>query len=390
MRKFSESNTKTKLNIQENSINYISAGQLQKYLDVVGKYLSDDCKYIIKYLIEHNDTYVNDLSNKSNGTGNALEDFYNRGVPSDESLKQLYKSIGVIKNSHRLLEIPVFQTYEQFNGIITKKTALDNVVLDLETERGRNNVVKQYTPIVWKIVRQYAGKSNLEVDELYSAALEGLTWAMNEYGKRTPKRNTDEKLQEVVNAQTFGQYAAWRMVHSILGNIENVSRVVRVPKSQQQAEREKTGSNTKSNSISGDNIISNGKGEKSSNSKTYFDLVGGYENAGKNLDQEDLDKLWKRVYQKLEQQFDKKTLDIYYDVYGINGHEKMKSKDIAAKYGVVPSAISYYTGKIYNFMRQDKEMFGMLTDIFELMKECQNDKDREYDFTEPITLDTIL
>jgi DNA-directed RNA polymerase specialized sigma subunit len=250
--------------------------------------------------------------------------------------------------------------------------------------------VKQYTPIVWKIVRQYAGKSNLEVDELYSAALEGLTWAMNEYGKRTPKRNTDEKLQEVVNAQTFGQYAAWRMVHSILGNIENVSRVVRVPKSQQQAEREKTGSNTKSNSISGDNIISNGKGEKSSNSKTYFDLVGGYENAGKNLDQEDLDKLWKRVYQKLEQQFDKKTLDIYYDVYGINGHEKMKSKDIATKYGVVPSAISYYTGKIYNFMRQDKEMFGMLTDIFELMKECQNDKDREYDFTEPITLDTIL
>ena len=391
MRNFSQINeAKSRLNIQEDSINYIPSGQLQKYLDNVGKYLSDDCKYIIDYLIAHNDTYVKDLSNKTDSTGNALEDFYNRGVPSDDSLKELYKAIGKIKNSHRLLEIPVFQTPSQFEGIASNKMSLDSVVLDLETEKGRNETAKRYDAIVWKLVRQYAGKSNLEVDDLYSAGLRGLAWAINEYGKKSPTRDTDEKVQKIANSQSFGQYAAWRIRQSILGEIESFSRVVRVPKSQQQAERNASGTNTKNNAISGDNVIGDGKGDKSSNSKTYFDLVGGYENAGKNLDQEDLDKLWNRVYQKLEQEFDKKTLDIYYDVYGIKGHEKLKSKDIAAKYGVVPSAISYYTSKIYNFMRQDSEMFAMLTDIFELMKECQNEKDHEYDFTEPISLDVIL
>ena len=43
---------KQKLEIQEDSINFIDATDLKKYLDIAGRFLTDETKYIVDWLIE--------------------------------------------------------------------------------------------------------------------------------------------------------------------------------------------------------------------------------------------------------------------------------------------------------------------------------------------------
>ena len=93
--------------------------QLKKYLDVAGKFLSEETKEIVNWLIVNNDSYISDLSNDEDE--NALAGFYKAGVPKDEHLKELYKLIGTIVKSGRTLEIPVFQTKSQFESILNNR-----------------------------------------------------------------------------------------------------------------------------------------------------------------------------------------------------------------------------------------------------------------------------
>ena len=116
MKNFSEFNEAKKaeeLNIQDDTINYANVEDLKSYLTIANKYLSPETKEIIDWLIVNNETYLHDLDPKGTAE-NALAAFYNRGVPSEEDLKELYKCIGKVKLADRLLEIPVFQTKEQF------------------------------------------------------------------------------------------------------------------------------------------------------------------------------------------------------------------------------------------------------------------------------------
>ena len=122
------------LDVQEDAIGYIGAGDLKKYLDIANKFISDDTKTIINYIIDNNDKF---------GAKDSLQNFYSRGIPKDETLKSIYKAIGKLKKSGRLLEIPQFQTKEQFEGIINKTISPDEILLDLQTEAGRSGIVKK-------------------------------------------------------------------------------------------------------------------------------------------------------------------------------------------------------------------------------------------------------
>ena len=84
------------LDVQEDAIGYIGAGDLKKYLDIANKFISDDTKSIINYIIDNNDKF---------GAKDSLQNFYSRGIPKDETLKSIYKAIGKLKKSGRLLEI---------------------------------------------------------------------------------------------------------------------------------------------------------------------------------------------------------------------------------------------------------------------------------------------
>lgn len=375
MKKFSQvfEVAKPKLDIQDDTINYINVPDLKSYLTITDKFISVEAKSVVQYLIDNNEKYLSELGNDNDE--NVLAGFYNAGIKSNASevLKELYKNIGILYKKGRLMEIPVFQTKDQFQSIINKTEAPDAVILDLESEAGRNDVARKYDPLVHKIAKDFYGKSNLDYEDLLSAGRRGLVYAMNGYGKKT-KRNAADL--ETIVSKTFTQYAAFMIRISILEDIKDVSQTVRVPISQQNKERQETGRNTKSNTVSGDKEIGSSGDE---GNKSLFDFMGGTDNATRDIDEEDLQKLWDALYKKLEEKFDKTTLEIWYSSFGINGREKMKKKELAEKYGIVPSNVSYYLYKVNSYINSDKKILGMMEDIRDLMAECKHDKDMEYD-----------
>ncbi|MCH5166904.1 MAG: hypothetical protein J1F35_03340 [Erysipelotrichales bacterium] len=392
MKKLSQliNEAKQGLNLQEGTVNYVNKSDLEKYLEICKNFINDDAKYVVGWLIEHNDTYVKDLTAPSGSVNNALADFYNAGVPKDQNMKELYKRIGLLNKAGLILQIPVFQTKDQLEGILDKKVAPDEVFLDLTSEKGRNEVAKKYNALVWKIVRSFKGKSNFTLDELYSIGLEGLTWAMNNYGKshvETQKKKTankeDSELDEILNSEkekarkqyTFIKYAGYFIRIAILEAIKNESHLVRIPVSQQNRERKETGKNTKSMSISGETSISK---DKEGNSKSLFDTISGSENGHKNMDQEDIDKLWTDAKKILDKKFTDRQMGIFTDFLGVFGKESMSGKEVMKKYGLKnQSEISNNNSKIKSFMMKDPKLSKILREIYTLYAESRNENDDE-------------
>lgn len=376
---FNEAKSENQLDIQDNTINYISVEDLKKYLSIADKYLSQETKEIINWLIVNNQTYLHDLDPEMEAD-NALAAFYNKGVPKQEDLKELYKCIGTVKKSERLLEIPVFQTKEQFNDIINKKMSPDEILLDLKTEKGRSKVVSQYQPLIYKIVRQWIGKSKFGVDDLYSIALVGITYAMNSFGHKKVRGENGKWVEvsadEKTASYTFTQYAAYCINNAILEEIKHNSHLVRIPASQQSKDRKEKGFNIKNISISGSKKVGH---DSDGNGKTLFDYVDSGENGFKDVDSEDLKKLWATVYDKLEKQFKKRDLEIFYSLFGLNDYKKIKGKDIATKYNVVPSAITSTKTKIINFIKKDKQLWDIFKEILAIVGEAMQDKYNEED-----------
>ena len=368
MKKITEGKQKVNFEIQDNTINYISSAELKKYLDVAGKFLSEETKEIVNWLIVNNKTYVSDLSNDEDE--NALAGFYKAGVPKDEHLKELYKLIGLLVKSGRTLEIPVFQTKEQFESIINKTAAPDEIILDLKTEKGRAIVVQKYNALAHKIAHQWVGKINLSYEDLLGCCYEGLTYAMNNYGKKNKKSKAEDAA---VKSYTFGQFAAYCMLNQIKGNGVNDSHLVRIPTSQQKKERIEKGHNTKNLSVSGDKAV----GHDDEGGKTMFDFIGAANNTESGVNAADRQKLWDSIKKILSEQFDEKILDVWCSYWGLFGHKKLQNKEIAKKYNVANSNITYYCQKVNFFIKKNKKILDMFSELYELVKESINDKDRE-------------
>ncbi len=364
------------LSLQDDIMGYASADAIKEYLQKANRFLSVEAKEVCNWLIANNKTYMKDFG--------GLDKFYAKGAPKDPSLKALYKNIGLLSKKNQLMQIPVFQTEEQFDDILSGKISPDEVFIDLSSQAGRDKVAKQYTPLCHKIARSFAGKSNFSYDDLLGYAMEGLTLAMNNYGKsskQTKKKKDTEGIdmeleKEARKATTFLTYASYMIRIVILENIKNESHLVRIPVSVQNKERKETGRNTKSKSNSGDEAI--GKGDDKG--KSLFDFMNGDEDADKSLDKQDITKLWKGIQAILNKNFNEKTLDIFYSMNGLFGHEKMKAKDIMKKYGMKnPSEVSNSNWKILHFIKTDKVMKKAFAELYSLYKECLNDEDRRGD-----------
>ena len=375
MKTFTQLFEARQLDVQENGINYIDVEGLKKYLEVAKNFLSDAARLIIDYMIKNNKTYVETLGEKDNNE-NCLVAFYSRPRPASGELRDLYNALSELAKNNRLLEVPTLQTKEQFNAIISGSEAPDSIILDLKSEAGRNEVAKKYTKLVKKIVHQWTGKVNMTVDEIESAAWEGFTFAMNEYGKKKKYRDLDD--EQAVKTYTFGQFAAYMIRFAIAGEANNTSRLVRIPISAISKEKKEKGSIAKNNTISGDKKV----GGDDDGNKTLFDFVGGSDDVERSLDQQDLDKLWDEVYAILEKEFDKKVIEAWYSFMGLNGRERLKNKEIAEKIGCQPSLVTYYCNSVNSFIKNNKTVMKKMSEIYELMKECLHDREHDDDLVE--------
>ena len=374
MKKFTQLLEARQLDVQDNGLNFIDADDLKKYVEIAKNFLSQDAMTIINYMIKNNSTYVETLGR--NSKDNCLVAFYSRPRPASGELKDLYNALSSLDKNNRLLEIPTLQTKEQFNAIISGKEAPDSIILDLKSEEGRNALAKKWEKLVHKIAQQWRGKVNMTYDEIVSAAWEGFTNAMNSYGKKSAYKDTDD--EKAVKTYTFGQFAAYMIRFAIAGEVNNTSRLVRVPISAISKEKKEKGSIAKNNTISGDKKV----GGDDDGNKTLFDFVGGTDDGERTLDQQDLDKLWADVYRILEKEFDKKVIEAWYSFMGLNGREKLKNKEIAAKIGCQPSLVSYYCNTVNNFIKNDTRVLSKMKEIYELMKECLHDREHDDDIIE--------
>lgn len=360
---------KQPLDIQDDTINYISGAELRQYLVIADKFISADAKDVINWLIEH-PNYVDDIAGPN--ADNALATFYDNGVPSTPVMKELYKSLGKVIKNGRMLEIPVFQTKEQFEAILDKKVSPDEIILDLTTEKGRNEIAKKYEPMAWKIARSYVGRSNLDLEELYAIGMEGIVWAMNKYGKKNDKSAASD---EDVKAYTFHSWVSYCIRIAILEAIKDQGHLVRVPRSQQSKEKTEKGHMTKNYSISMETPVGR---DKDGNSRRLSDKIGDYERAGKSLEDEDNARLWEHIHKLLKKKFDDRTLDIFYDKWGVNGHKKLSGKELMEKYGFnAQSNINFVCSKVINYMMKNPETKEALLELYEFVESRNHDNDME-------------
>lgn len=360
---------KQPLDIQDDTINYISGAELRQYLVIADKFISADAKDVINWLIEH-PNYVDDIAGPN--ADNALATFYDNGVPSTPVMKELYKSLGKVIKNGRMLEIPVFQTKEQFEAILDKTVSPDEIILDLTTEKGRNEIAKKYEPMAWKIARSYVGRSNLDLEELYAIGMEGIVWAMNKYGKKNDKSSASD---EDVKAYTFHSWVSYCIRIAILEAIKDQGHLVRVPRSQQSKEKTEKGHMTKNYSISMETPVGR---DKDGNSRRLSDKIGDYERAGKSLEDDDNARLWEHIHKLLKKKFDDRTLDIFYDKWGVNGHRKLSGKELMEKYGFnAQSNINFVCSKVINYMMKNPETKEALLELYEFVESRNHDNDME-------------
>ena len=356
-----------RITVDANAVNYLSVSDLKTYLKVANKFLSDDAKDVIDYLIVNNTTYISDLS--TDNEENALAGFFNAGKPNKDNLTELYNHILAVVKSGRVLEIPVFQTKEQFDSIINKTLPADRIILDFDSENGRNEIVKMYTPLLHKICRQWMGKSTFTYDDLMSAAQTGIIYAMDHYGNKS-RANDD---YDAIANYTFGQYAAMTIRNAIIADIRAYSHTVSIPVNKQAEEKKTKGYNTKYRSVSGDKKV--GINNSDEGNKTIFDFIEVSDDVMGKLNNDDIKKLWNEIWDELEKNLDKTMMEIFYSFYGLNGRKKLKNKELADKFHVSNSSVSYYCYKVREYISSHKSIINRCKEIYSLMSESLSVED---------------
>lgn len=361
------------LKYQKNALLVIDPEKLKSYLKIADKFISDEAKSIIAYLID-NDGKINNTD---------IVTFYNNKDFKDNTQREIYVKLGVLNKKNHLRELPNFQTKEQFESILSKKNSPDAIILDLSSETTRNEIAKQYTKVVYKIARQFVGKSNLGFDELVSAGFDGLILAMDRYGKKNVKGSNEdaEEYNLRVASTTFFTYASYMIRAIILEEIKNFSHIVKIPIIVQNKEKHEKGYNTRNITLSGDRTVS---GSDDDNSKTLFDYIGYSEEGGREISREDEMKLWKEVFDILETKFGKKIMEIYYSATGLNGHDQVKKTELAKKYKTSNSNITFYLMKVNDFLKSNPRIMQKLMNIRELTMENLHDIDTDDDIYDSV------
>ena len=90
-----------------------------------------------------------------------------------QDIQDIKATLQKLGNNIKLL--PMKMSEREREELIAGRKAMDDLTMDLETEKGRSAVIKQYGPLVYKIANQFIGKENLDKAELISVGFEGLT-----------------------------------------------------------------------------------------------------------------------------------------------------------------------------------------------------------------------
>ena len=208
------------------------------------------------------------------------------------------------------------------------------------TLREQNELVKQYTPLVNKMIMQFYKKNTTSWENLKSMALEGLALAFKNYDPKRSKMN-------------FTQFAAFAIRNNILTGLDNELRVVKLSAYAQKKVAEK--GDALWNTVRVNMVPSQSDNE---NKKPLEIKLGMYENE-KFSDGDVLGYLCIRV----ESQFTEEFYKAFYMKFGLNGFEEMKGCEIAKEIGVSEAQVSQRVKKVIEWIRKDNELCEVLSNL---------------------------
>lgn len=295
-----------------------------------------------------------------------LSDEFSMEYSDAEQLQALLKRIYKAGN---IRLIPIMMSKEEREDLMSGRKTIEDVTMDLDTEKGRSDVAKAYTPLVIGIANKYVGKCGFDRGELIGSGMEGLVKAMNTY--RRPETNVSDNLEiddsekkegEKVKGLSFRQYAGWCIRNQILSDINKYSRTVRI-NSYQYDKMKETGDFSRSFITSLDQM---GSDEESG---TYTDKIPelGEEPDVFKRDQSKDEERYKELYKIIESKFPMKKATIFYRILGMNGFPQSSARTIGAEMGLSEVRVSQIKTEIVLYLRSNPkamEILGMLREMY--------------------------
>lgn len=280
---------------------------------------------------------IDDIRDASKSQLDKLAFKYN--IPETE-IEGLWKGLKELKTNLRLL--PQYQTLSEREAFMAGKLQMSDITIDLETSAGRNACAKMYAPMIYKIVNQFVGKSNLSKADLLSAAQLGFTDAMNNWRKNDDGKNVP-----------FKTYAGYRVRQQILHDIDKYSYSL---SGTNWYAREKVGSSML-NAISLDGTGMNDDGEFKNDR-----LAALGEDPDYDLKPDEV-RSWDKLYKIIDSIFKQRDADVFYRYFGLKGYQKEKSKDIAKSLGMSPGNIKPIIDKILKQLVKNSDAYEILQDL---------------------------
>lgn len=323
----------------------LTGPEITDYIKAVSKTVSRDIQNLL-FLTQKYSLFSTDQIEEIRWSGKSLLNKLSEklNIPIDD-LEDIWETISKMKD-HELRVLPQYQSALEREGVINKKLRVSDLTIDLDTEKGKRDVVKMYTPLIYKIVNQFVGKSKLNKAELMSAALVGFNDAIN---------NWNPEADKAVSFKTFASYCVRQQ---ILNDINEYGHTLSGT-SWYAAEKAKKGE-VKLDASSIDSFM----GDDGDWTNDHLAALG-----VEDKDKDDREH-WKKVFKAIEDKFKVRDVDIFYRYFGLNGRKKEKSKDIAKSYGMSEGNIrNSVINKILAYLRSDKELLSVLMDIQDIYNE---------------------
>ena len=281
-----------------------------------------------------------------------------------QDIQDIKATLQKLGNNIKLL--PMKMSEREREELIAGRKAMDDLTMDLETEKGRSAVIKQYGPLVYKIANQFIGKENLDKAELISVGFEGLTQAMNTYQKPIDKSELkdDAEREEAEEAKrtSFKTWASYKIRWAILGEIYDNSRTIRMSYNDRRnayTKGETTNLTTSLDSMAGKD------GEEGS----MQDHIAGLATTD-TLTASEQQKRWDKLFDELGKHFSKRDMVVFLKYFGLGGEKEEKGKDIAAEFNMTPAMVTHIvTKKILPYIKSNEDLLDIMSDLLAMRVE---------------------
>ena len=206
------------------------------------------------------------------------------------------------------------------------------------TDKQKNELTKQYEPLINKLTNQFYQTVKMDWDSIKSMAYEGFALALNKY-------------DESKSSMSFMSFAAVEMRNNIMTGLTEGSRTVKLPFEEQKRRKER--GETLFTSVSIDRSI-----RDEEDIKPREIVMGMYVPA--KFDDGDV---FEYLYERLEEKFPQRECDMFYMTFGLKGYEETPNQVIAKRFGVSEGLVSQKKRKIIDWIKTDRDLCEMLSNL---------------------------